>query len=124
HIGAEARDARVGKKESNGLILHETTFEEYRKDPKAAEGGPKTIGLQLFPPPRALNDTHAWGMSVDMSACTGCGGCLVACQAENNIPIVGKEQVLRHREMNWLRIDRYFKGAAEDPTVEVIYQPM
>ncbi len=98
------------------------TLEDYRKNPsvmrKAAEEPPASLTLY----PGFRYEGYAWGMAIDLNACIGCGACVVACQAENNIPIVGKDQVTRGREMHWLRIDRYYRGGVDNP--ETVHQPV
>jgi ferredoxin len=76
--------------------------------------------LTLYPPHEYKG--YAWGMAIDLNACIGCNACVVACQAENNIPIVGKSQVTVGRAMHWLRIDRSYKGGVDDP--DTYFQPV
>lgn len=118
-------------------IIQETTLKDYRKDPQAGRHFPKistASGEKKKPYAVSLwsgheYPNHHWGMIVDLNSCIGCGTCTVACQAENNIPVVGKQEVVNRREMHWIRIDRYYgsseqevEKAAENP--EVTFQPM
>ncbi len=138
-IGVQMTNHRIGGKSQSGSIIKEASFEKYQQNPgfvKENDHGGVTLQLWDAPyktepkhadAPKAFNHPHAWGMTIDMSSCIGCNACVVACQAENNIPVVGKDQVLVSREMQWLRIDRYFKTSDGDKNAErpeVIHQPM
>jgi molybdopterin-containing oxidoreductase family iron-sulfur binding subunit len=80
----------------------------------------------LYPDPDTRSHEIKWGMNIDMNACIGCGACVVSCHAENNVPVVGKREVLRYHDMHWLRIDRYFVSDEKDPDnlKGVVFQPM
>ncbi|QDU66268.1 TAT-variant-translocated molybdopterin oxidoreductase [Engelhardtia mirabilis] len=109
--GLVEREARI-----EDLARHQT-LEQYTEHPDAMQ---QTLLGTHYPPLQSLWKEfeyagNRWGMSIDLSTCTGCNACVIACQSENNIPIVGKEQVINNREMHWLRIDRYFEtGEAEE----------
>jgi MoCo/4Fe-4S cofactor protein with predicted Tat translocation signal len=107
------RTGTLGDFVKNPNLVHEKPGE-----PK--EEGTGTEDLTLYP--RYEYKGYAWGMAIDLNVCTGCSACVVACQSENNIPTVGKEQVLKQRAMHWLRIDRYFEGDLDDPAVH--HQPI
>ncbi len=143
-IGFDAREQRAGSKGHSGRIVREGTLAEYAEHLKSPDGKTtkpgfvsgeeeedRSLALQLFDQ-RVYEARHAWGMTIDMNACIGCMACVVACQAENNIPVVGKEQVNKNREMHWLRIDRYYKSAPgrgdnvgpNDPNPQIVFMPL
>src|SRR5205814_4610824 len=100
-------------------IVSSASLEEYKKNPNFAHEKDETPvdGLTLYQDFQQLGyyKHYKWAMAIDLTKCNGCSACVVACQSENNTPVVGKDQVLRGREMHWLRIDRYFEGAADNP---------
>ncbi len=103
-------------------IVREGTLEEYREKPEFAKERVHSPPLLSMWKPPTPYEGHKWGMAVDLGKCIGCNACVTACQAENNIPVTGREPVSMGREMFWLRIDRYYKGEPED--AEVSFQPM
>ncbi|MEM7181099.1 MAG: 4Fe-4S dicluster domain-containing protein [Spirochaetota bacterium] len=134
-----------GKKSPQGLykpydkdrpLIQSTTFAEWQKNPSAGIATPEIpkildgSGKKKKIHSRGLNPEfkytgHKWGMSIDLTLCTGCGACVVACQVDNNIPSVGRDEVRVGREMHWIRIDRYYIGDPEKPeTMEMAHQPV
>jgi molybdopterin-containing oxidoreductase family iron-sulfur binding subunit len=117
-------------------LVKESTLDGYRHDPNFVTAEAHTPDIAVLTPPASAETAnrslykehrydkapHKWGMTTDLTKCTGCNACVVACTAENNVPVVGKEQVMRNREMHWLRIDRYFAGSPDNP--RVAHQPI
>jgi MoCo/4Fe-4S cofactor protein with predicted Tat translocation signal len=115
-VGREEAQLRIGE------LVRETTLEEYKTHPdfvkEVIEHKP-LLSLWQEPVPY---DQHKWGMSIDLNKCIGCNACVMACVSENNSPVVGRSRVLQGREMQWIRVDVYFKGDQEDP--ELVHQPV
>jgi MoCo/4Fe-4S cofactor protein with predicted Tat translocation signal len=103
-------------------LVRETTLEEYKKEPKFAQEEEVPKDITLYPNYEYEKETYAWGMAIDLNKCVGCNNCIVACQSENNIAVVGKEQTLLGRHMHWIRIDAYYQGDRENP--KAFFQPV
>jgi anaerobic selenocysteine-containing dehydrogenase/Fe-S-cluster-containing dehydrogenase component len=105
-------------------IINDVTLTDYIKNPAAANHTDPELRMHEVPSiwPRHEYKGHRWGMTIDLTACTGCGACVIGCQAENNIPVVGRDQVRNSRNMHWIRIDRYYTGSADNP--ELVFSPM
>jgi MoCo/4Fe-4S cofactor protein with predicted Tat translocation signal len=103
-------------------LVRETTLEEYRKEPNFAKEDEPPKELTLYEPYPYDKEDYAWGMSIDLNSCVGCNNCMIACQAENNIAVVGKEQVVIGRHMHWIRVDAYYQGDRDNP--KAFFQPV
>jgi MoCo/4Fe-4S cofactor protein with predicted Tat translocation signal len=118
HPAAELESVVEGRRD----LVQIASLDEFRENPGFAKDPREeaTEGLSLYPAYKY--EGYAWGMSVDLNKCVGCNACVIACQAENNIAVVGKEQVMKGRAMHWIRVDTYFRGNIDRP--EMYYEPV
>ncbi|GAB3895823.1 TAT-variant-translocated molybdopterin oxidoreductase [Larkinella knui] len=133
----QTHDTVMGRR----AVIQESILAAYKKDPKAGRYFPKVVTSEGPVSPTDITlwkgyekPNHSWGMIIDLNSCTGCGTCVISCNAENNIPVVGRQEVINRREMHWMRIDRYYSSDAEaedrkglevaSANPEVVFQPM